>query len=117
MHDLLRRVILNRRAILIGAAAVVVVSSLFIPRLKVNNFLLEDLPESDPEKQGFLWFEHDFGGVRPFEMEVVIPASAPPGTTIWDLDVLRQIEHVQDHLGSSYGIRSPSYPRSPCCMS
>ncbi len=104
VHALLRVVIRRRRTILLAAVAVVAASALFIPRLKVNNFLLEDLPESDPQKQGFLWFEKEFGGVRPFEMEVGIAATAPPGTTIWDLEVLRQVERMQDHLVTVYGI-------------
>lgn len=104
VHGLLRKVILHRRGILLIALVVVAASTLFIPRLKVNNFLLEDLPDSDPQKQGFLWFEKEFGGVRPFEMEVSISSSARPGTTIWDIGVLRQIEQAQDHLDTAYGV-------------
>jgi predicted RND superfamily exporter protein len=77
VHSLLRKVIARRRLILVVALGVALISALFIPRLKVNNFLLEDLPDSDPEKEGFLWFEREFGGVRPFEMEIAIAATAP----------------------------------------
>ena len=101
VHNLLRNVIRNRRRIPWIALGIVLVSCAFLPQLKVNNFLLEDLPNSDPQKQGFLWFEHEFGGVRPFEMEVTVSA---PGKNIWDLDVLRQIEKVQVHLEETYGI-------------
>ncbi|MBP7514591.1 MAG: MMPL family transporter [Flavobacteriales bacterium] len=91
----------NRRRILLAFAAVAVLGTAGAYRIKVNNFLLEDLPESDPMKQGFLWFEREFGGVRPFEMEVAMMDS---GATVWDLHALQQIERVQAHLDTVYQV-------------
>lgn len=102
VHRLLRTVLLNRRTVLVAALAVVVISGAFIPRLKVNNFLLEDLPAGDAQKQGFLWFEREFGGVRPFELEVTVQDSV---SGIWDLDALRAMELVQDHAAAVYGVK------------
>lgn len=101
VHALLRTVIARRRIVLPAALVIVLGSSAFITRLKVNNYLLEDLPSSDPHKQGFLWFERDFGGVRPFEMEVSMGAGRG---SLWDIDALRTIERVQDHLEKEYGV-------------
>lgn len=100
VHALLRLVIRRRRTVLLGAAAVALACAALLPRLKVNNFLLEDLPDSDTQKQGFLWFEREFGGVRPFEMEV----TARGGASVWDLASLRSMENVQAHLVNDYGV-------------
>ncbi len=85
---------------------IVLVSAWGSSRIKVNNYLLEDLPKNDPLKQGFVWFEERFGGVRPFEMQIAVEE----GRTVWDLDVLRRIERVQHYVDTGYhvsGIISP----------
>jgi uncharacterized protein len=97
----------NRRRILIGFAVISVLGIAGASRIKVNNYLLEDLPNHDPMKQGFIWFEEKFGGVRPFEMEVDILDSS---RTVWDLDILQQLERVQAYVDTVYevdGISSP----------
>lgn len=97
----------NRRKIMLGFAAVAVLGIGGAYRIRVNNYLLEDLPNNDPLKQGFVWFEERFGGVRPFEMEIAVADSS---ASIWDLQVLRSIERVQGHLETDYdvdGIISP----------
>ena len=97
----------HRRAILIAFGAIALVGTAGAYRIKVNNYLLEDLPDNDPLKAGFLWFEKEFGGVRPFELEITMTDA---DRTVWDLDVLRQIERVQSHLDTVYhvdGIVSP----------
>lgn len=101
---LFRWTIRHRRLILLSAALVTVLGGMGAYRIKVNNYLLEDLPDNDPLKEGFTWFEREFGGVRPFEMEI----DARKG--VWDLGTLRQIEKVQSRLDTVYhvdGILSP----------
>ncbi|HRH71152.1 MAG TPA: MMPL family transporter [Flavobacteriales bacterium] len=104
---LFRWTIHNRRAILIGFAVISAMGIAGASRIHVNNYLLEDLPKNDPLKQGFVWFEERFGGVRPFEMEV---RTADPAHSIWDLAVLQEMERVQNYLDTGYhvsGIVSP----------
>jgi uncharacterized protein len=98
---LFRFTITHRRKILLGFSLIAVVGIVGASRIKVNNYLLEDLPNSDPLKQGFVWFEERFGGVRPFEMEVVIQDSS---RTVWDLAMLRQMEQVQNYLDTGYAV-------------
>lgn len=97
----------HRRAILWTFAGIVIISLGSASRIRVNNFLLEDLPNDDPHKQGFLWFEKKFGGVRPFEMEITVADST---RSIWSPDVLRQVALVQDHVERAYGVRSIMSP-------
>ena len=107
LPKLLQWTIRRRRVILWSFALISVLGIVGAYPIKVNNYLLEDLPNNDPLKKGFVWFEERFGGVRPFEMEI---ASVDSNSSVWDLDVLRQIEQVQHHLDTVYdvdGIISP----------
>jgi len=98
-----RWTIRNRRKILIAFVGIVVVGAWGASRIRVNNYLLEDLPTNDPVKQGFVWFEEKFGGVRPFEMELSLDDKST-ARSIWDLSVLQRIERVQHHVDSAYGV-------------
>lgn len=100
---LFRWTIRNRVRILIGFGLIMVVSTVGLSRIKVNNYLLEDWPDDDPQKQDFFYFEQTFGGVRPFELELTVMDSA---RTVWDLDVLKQIEAVQTFVHDEQGVRS-----------
>lgn len=107
VHALLRLLLRRRRLILFGAAGVAFACALLVPRIKVNNFLLEDLPDSDPGKQGFLWFEQQFGGVRPFDLEITVRDS---DLSVWDHEVLRRTALVQDHLERRHGVHHITSP-------
>ncbi len=93
----------HRRGILLSFTLVVVLGVWGSTRIKVNNYLLEDLPAHDPVKQGFAWFEETFGGVRPFELEIVLNEGST-ALSVWDLDVLRRIERVQQYADTVYGV-------------
>ncbi len=103
LHGLLRNVLLHKYRMPWAFAILVAVSLVGITQLKVDNQLLEDWPEDDPQKQEYYWFEEHFGGVRPFEMEVMMKA---PGGSVWDLASLRDMEGVQTHLEQDYGVKA-----------
>ncbi|MCB9183591.1 MAG: RND family transporter [Flavobacteriales bacterium] len=106
LQNLFRWTLRHRRGILVGFAAVSVLGIVGASRIQVNNHLLEDLPDNDPMKQGFLWFERSFGGVRPFEMEF----EAVGAESVWEVKALREIEKVQDHADSVYGVDAINSP-------
>ncbi|MBX2973501.1 MAG: MMPL family transporter, partial [Flavobacteriales bacterium] len=93
----------NRRRIMLAFTGIVVLGAWGASRIRVNNYLLEDLPANDPVKQGFVWFEETFGGVRPFEMAITL-ADGGTATSVWDLDVLKRIERVQHYVDTAYGV-------------
>jgi predicted RND superfamily exporter protein len=103
LHASLRWVLKQKYRVPWIFAVLVAISAVGIAQLKVNNYLLEDWPEDDPQKQDYYWFEDQFGGVRPFEMEVVVRDT---GATAWDLEVLQQMALVQEHLEQDYGVQA-----------
>ncbi|MBK8341670.1 MAG: MMPL family transporter [Flavobacteriales bacterium] len=52
VHDLLRLVLRRRRTVLLVAVLITAAFAAFIPRVQVNNFLLEDLPRAIPPNRG-----------------------------------------------------------------
>jgi len=103
LHRLFRWVLHNRKRIPWYFGAMLVVGAFGMAQLKVNNFLLEDWPEDDPQKQDYYWFEDHFGGVRGFEMEL---SSRSKDGSIWDLAELREIEAVQGFIHANYGVEA-----------
>jgi uncharacterized protein len=103
LHRLFLGVLRKRRTIPWVFVALAVISAVFISRLKVDNQLLEDWPDDDPQKQEYFWFEDHFGGVRPFELQIAVQDSA---ARIWDLDVLQATDRVQQHLEQDYGVKA-----------
>jgi predicted RND superfamily exporter protein len=103
LHRLYRGVLRWRRVIPLGFMVLSVISALFISRLKVDNQLLEDWPDDDPQKQEYFWFEDHFGGVRPFELQISVHDSA---ARVWDLDLLQAAEQVQQFLEQDYGVKA-----------
>lgn len=99
----------RRHAILAAFALITLAGTWGAGRIRVNNFLLEDLPDNDPMKSGFLWFERVFGGVRPFEMEIT---AVRPGSTVLQPDILRQIEDVQAYADTGYHVSAILSPVS-----
>lgn len=103
LHGLLRKVLRYRRGIPWAFAVLGAVSLFYITSLKVDNQLLEDWPEDDPQKQEYYWFEEHLGGVRPFEIEIRVKDSL---ASVWDLPMLQAMDTVQQHLEGVYGVKA-----------
>lgn len=103
LHTLFRLVLRYRRGIPWAFAALAMVGLAYISTLKVDNQLLEDWPDDDPQKQEYFWFEEHLGGVRPFELEVSVKDSL---ASVWDLAMLQAMDTVQQHLEKDYGVKA-----------
>ncbi len=100
LRQLFLWVIHNRMGILVGSVLVLVFSVVGISRVEVNNYLLEDLKDSDELKQEFLFFENEFAGARPFEMALLFKEDVK----IFDRQVLLAIDSIDQHLITDYGV-------------
>ena len=90
--------IAKRRYTIVGINILLVVFSCYgISKIVINTYLIEDLPEEDPLKEAFTFFDQELGGSRPFELTV----TAQNGTTnVFDSIVLREINKVQNFIES-----------------
>lgn len=72
---------------------------LLLSRINFDNFLLEDISDQDPIKQGYHYHEKHFSGSRPFEIGIEFNHTSP-----WDISNVRQIDSVSVYLEKEYGV-------------
>ncbi len=90
----------NRTVVMAVSAVVIGVSLWGINQLRVNSFLIEDIPDNDPLKQDFAFFDQAYAGSRPFEMTVTVLDSS---LTVYDAPVMAELEKVHQYLTGSFG--------------
>lgn len=93
-------VIKNHKKIVGAFVLLVLIALIGISRIEINNYILEDLRDSDPLKKDFVYFEENFSGVRPFEMYV---KSTDSSKSLLSIAVLKELEKVQNFLETEYG--------------
>ncbi|WP_299699753.1 MMPL family transporter [uncultured Pontibacter sp.] len=92
--------------ILYASMGIVLVSLIGISMIKVDTTLLEDLGDDDPIIKDFQYFEEKFSGVRPFELHLI----AGPDKSMYDLEVLQEIDQLETYLYQSYGLNFITSP-------
>ena len=108
LRRMLHFVFNQSKAILAGSILITIVSLIGIMQIKVDSTLLEDLGDNDPIVLDFQFFEQKFSGVRPFEMHL----QAASGYTIYDAEVLQQIDKLENYLYRHYDLNFISSPAS-----
>ncbi len=90
----------NRWWVLGAWGLILLISLLGSRQLRINTFLIDDLPREHVLRQDFLFFDQQFGGSRPFEMSIEVHNDQ---FTIWDQAILKQLENMEVYLLNSYG--------------
>lgn len=109
LHRSLAFTLRNRIAILIFFIALGGVCTWMATQVTVNNYLLEDLNDSNELKQDFVYFENEFAGVRPFELAIWVKDTSK---TVLDEDVALEMEKIQDYLETEYEVGNIMSPVS-----
>ncbi|ELR73474.1 hypothetical protein C900_04326 [Fulvivirga imtechensis AK7] len=88
--------IARKRYIVIGISLLLIAVSCYgISKVAINTYLIEDLPEDNPLKEAFTFFDLEFGGSRPFELTVTAQNQS---ANVFDSAVLQQINMVQKYI-------------------
>jgi predicted RND superfamily exporter protein len=66
-----------------------------------NNYIMDDMDPEISIKKDFNFIDEEFGGVRPFEMAIVLKDTSK---SIWDAETLKEIEKVENYLSNTYGV-------------
>ena len=66
-----------------------------------NNYIMDDMDPKTSIKQDFDYFDNKFGGIRPFELSIELEDTS---RSIWDQEVLKEIEKVENYLTDSYNV-------------
>jgi predicted RND superfamily exporter protein len=91
----------NRNWIPVGFFIAAMIAVVGITQIETNNYLMDDISEETPLKQDFNYLDEHYGGIRPFEMALVLTDTA---RSFWDVDVLQEIDKVQQYLSNEYGV-------------
>lgn len=98
----------HQKTILVIASLVMLVSVLGISKIKINNVLLEDLNDKVKIKRDFDFFDANYCGVRPLELQVTLQDR---GQSVWNYEVMKQLDAVDEFIKKEYGagfLTSPS---------
>jgi uncharacterized protein len=69
-------------------------------RLKVNGYILDDLPENNALIKEFNFFDQQFGGSKPLEISL---ETGPKGMDLMQIDVLKEQEKLEDFVKETFG--------------
>lgn len=102
-QDFLRKILTlifrNQKAILLITSLIVIASVFGIYKIRINNILLEDLNDKVKIKQDFNFFDKNYSGVRPFEVQITLKDSSK---SVWDYDVIHEIDKVDEFIKKEY---------------
>jgi predicted RND superfamily exporter protein len=100
-----------RRPALIIAVFVVItsVSGYFAMQVKKDNYILEDLKETNYLRKEFAFFENEFAGVRPFEMALKVKSDS---LDFLNEEVLLEANKIENFLVREYGVGAITSPMS-----
>ena len=90
----------NQKTILVITLVVFILSLIGINKIKVNNILLEDLSDKVKLKQDFNFFDRNYSGVRPFELDVTLKDKS---RSIWDYEVMSELHKLDEFIKKEYG--------------
>jgi predicted RND superfamily exporter protein len=89
----------NQKTILVVTSVVLILSAIGITKIRVNNLLLEDLSNKVKIKQDFNFFDKEYSGVRPLEIQINIRN----GKQVWDYDVITELNNIDEFIKKEYG--------------
>lgn len=91
----------NSSKVLIATCLLMVFAVLYGMQVQVNTVLYDDLDADDPLSQSLAFFEENFFGIRDLELYVKVA----DGHQVFDEDVIREIEKLEQYLRSGYEAR------------
>lgn len=93
-------VLRNPLRIALTTLIVLVLSLIGLGKLRINNFLLEDLSNKVKVKQDFAFFDTHYSGARPFELSILVKK---PRGTVWDYENMKALHQLDSFVRRNYG--------------
>lgn len=89
----------NQKTILLITGITIVISIAGVYKIRVNNILLEDLSDKVRIKQDFNFFDKNYSGVRPFEVQVSLKDKK---RSVWEYEIMQQLNMVDEFIATEY---------------
>jgi uncharacterized protein len=110
MQKLFRWVIRNGKTVSVCTVVILLFCFLGISRLKSNQAILEDLPDKEPLKKDLVFFENNYGGIRPLEIAITVKDKSK---SIWDHEIIKQLDFMEQFISRIY---TPGFLASPASI-
>ncbi|WP_436516191.1 efflux RND transporter permease subunit [Ekhidna sp. To15] len=94
-------IIKQKRPVLATLAVIILLLIPGIGQLKINSYLLDDLPEDSQVRLDFEYADSNLGGSKPYEVRVEV---ADTSLSIWDKKVMDEIVKIEEYLLNEYPI-------------
>ena len=104
LHPSFAWLLKNKMSVMIGFILLLGISIFGSTRVIADYFLLEDLKKNNELRQTYEYFDQEFMGLRPFELAIEVKQESG---SIYDYEVIQEINKVQDYLAENYGLQSP----------
>ncbi len=91
----------KKSLVVFGMIVLVSISLPGMDLLKINSFLLDDLPKDAQVRLDFEYADEQLGGSKPYEVRVEV---ADTSLTIWDKEVMDEIVKIEEYLLNEYPI-------------
>ena len=88
------------KLIILGSLALILFFGIGISLVKVDSRIIDEVGKEDPLMQNFMFFEKEFSGVRPFEMNIETQGTYD----VFDKSVLTEIEKVEKYLKKEFEV-------------
>lgn len=89
----------NQKTIAVITVVLCILSVFGLTKIKVNNLLLDDLSNGVRIKQDFNFFDKEYSGVRPLEVEIKIKDKSK---TVWDYSIIKQLNGLDEFIKKEY---------------
>ena len=103
----LTAILRKRQAVWISLILILIILVPGIFKLKINSFLLDDLPKDAQVRQDFEFADEKLGGSKPYEVRVEV---ADTSRSIWDKEVMDEIVKIEEYLLYQYPIAKVQSP-------
>lgn len=97
----------NKRLILTACFLLIIALIPGITELKINSYLLDDLPSDSQVRQDFEYADEELGGSKPYEVRVEV---ADTSLSVWDKKVMDEIVKIEEYLLNEYPIAKVQSP-------
>lgn len=102
----------NKSKIIFITVGLVIIGVFTANALKIDNYLLEDLSNSDPVKKDVIYFEENYSGLRPFEAEII----AKKESGVISFEFLNELQKIEYYLKTEYTQEGVGFLISPTTL-
>ena len=97
----------KKKPVIVACSLIILALIPGISQLRINSYLLDDLPEDSQVRKDFEYADAELGGSKPYEVRVEV---ADTSMSVWDKQVMDEIVKIEEYLLNEYPIAKVQSP-------